>query len=141
MPVSSSRREILLVEDNPGDVRLVAESLGGRRAVHGLHVVSDGEAAIAFVRAGNPRPDLVLLDLGLPRRTGLEVLAELKGDPDLRRIPVVVLTGSAADPDVTRAYDAHANCYVQKPTDLDGLMEAIAAIELLWLRPVRVARR
>jgi CheY-like chemotaxis protein len=98
--VSSARREILLVEDNPGDVRLVAEGLRARGTEHGLHVVADGEAALAFVRAGRPRPDLVLLDLSLPRKRGLEVVGELKADPELRRIPVIVLTGSGADPDV-----------------------------------------
>jgi chemotaxis family two-component system response regulator Rcp1 len=137
--VSRVAREILLVENNPGDVRLVAEGLRARGSEQRLHVVEDGEAALSFVRAGRPRPDLVLLDLNLPRKAGFDVLAEMKGDPLLRRIPVIVLSGSAAKPEMARAYDSHANCYVQKPMDLDDLMQAIAAIEFFWLRHIRLA--
>jgi two-component system, chemotaxis family, response regulator Rcp1 len=135
---------ILLVEDNPGDVRLMREALthnGGSN--NKLLVVEDGEQALRFLRRTEPyadsvRPDLIFLDLNLPRKDGREVLAEIKVDPSLRRIPVIVLTTSEAERDVHRAYDLHANCYVRKPTDLDEYLEVIRACENFWLRIVRL---
>ena len=133
---------ILLVEDNPGDVRLMREALsptGSKKLV----VVEDGEQAIRFLRRANPyadspRPDLIFLDLNLPRKDGREVLAEIKADTSLRRIPVIVLTTSEADRDVHRVYDLHANCYVRKPTDLDDYLAVIRACENFWLHIVRL---
>ncbi|MEQ1503668.1 MAG: response regulator [Myxococcota bacterium] len=135
--------EILLVEDNPGDVRLTREALRDGKVRNHLHVVPDGVEAIAFLRregpyAGAPRPDLVLLDLNLPKKSGREVLADIKSDPDLMRIPVVVLTTSKADEDVLRAYEFHANCYVTKPVDLEQFLKVIRSIEEFWLTIVRL---
>src|SRR5947209_18438395 len=112
--------EVLLVEDNPGDVRMTVEAFKGFKAENNLHVVEDGVEAMEFLRkesdyTGAPRPDLILLDLNLPRKDGREVLEEIKQDPDLRRIPVVVLTTSEAQTDVQRAYDLNANCYITTP--------------------------
>jgi CheY-like chemotaxis protein len=125
---------VLLVEDDPGDVLLVKEALAGRKAVGDLAVVGDGVQALAFVRAEGdyadaPRPDLVLLDLNLPRKNGREVLAEIKGDDSLATIPVVVLTTSEADEDILRSYQLHANAYVTKPVDLDGFIAAVRQID------------
>ncbi len=137
--------EILLVEDNPADVRLTREALregaGGLR--HRLHVVEDGVQALAFLRreAGYwevPRPDLILLDLNLPRKDGREVLQEIKADPELRSIPVVVLTTSRSEEDVLRSYQLHANCYVTKPVDLDQFLEVVRRIEAFWLGVARL---
>jgi chemotaxis family two-component system response regulator Rcp1 len=130
--------EILLVEDNPGDVRLIQEALRDGKVWNNPHVVSDGEAALDFVYrrgayADKPRPDLVLLDLNLPKKDGREVLAVIKGDPDLRRIPVVVLTTSKEEEDVLRAYNLAANCYVAKPVEFDEFMKVIRMIEDFWL--------
>ena len=130
--------EILLVEDNPGDVDLTVEALADAKVRNNLHVVSDGEEALAFVRqegrfADSPRPDLVLLDLNLPRRDGHEVLAEMKADPTLRRIPVVVLTTSAEERDVLAAYDLHANAYICKPVDLEQFLTVVRSVEDFWL--------
>jgi len=116
--------EILLVEENPGDVRLTMEALRGGRVRNNIHVVEDGVQAIDFLRrqgdyGGVPRPDLILLDLNLPKKDGREVLAEVKQDPALKRIPVVILTSSAAEQDILRAYDLAANCYITKPVELD----------------------
>ncbi len=135
--------EILLVEDNPGDVRLTREALKDANMVNRLSVVKDGVEALAFLRnegnyADAPRPDLMLLDLNLPRMDGREVLAELKNDPDLRRIPVVVLTTSEAEADVLKAYDLHANCYVTKPVDLDDFLSVARVIDNFWLTIVRL---
>ncbi|MFQ5889838.1 MAG: response regulator [Gemmatimonadota bacterium] len=129
--------EILLVEDNPGDVDLTREALSNR-LVNRLHVVEDGVKALAFVRrqgeySDAPRPDLILLDLNLPRKDGREVLAELKADEKLRRIPVVVLTTSQADEDVLRSYNLNANCFVTKPVDVEKFLEAVQGIENFWL--------
>lgn len=130
--------EILLVEDSPGDVRLMQEALREGKVANRVHVVRDGVEAMAFLRrqgdhADVPRPDLILLDLNLPKKDGREVLAELKADQDLRRIPVVVLTTSRAEEDVLRAYDLHANCYMTKPVDLRQFLDLVKNIEQYWL--------
>ena len=135
--------EILLIEDNPGDVRLTREALRDTEVHTRLSVVADGEAALAFLRregpfAEAPRPDLILLDLNLPKKDGREVLAEIKADPALRRIPVVVLTTSEAEQDIVRSYDLHANCYITKPVDLDAFIEVVRSIEGFWLAIVRL---
>src|ERR1035437_1265110 len=125
---------ILMVEDNEGDVLLTTEALKEAKVVTDLHVVRDGVEAIDFLyRKGgysaSPRPDLILLDLNLPRRDGRQVLAEIKNDPGLRHIPVVVLTSSSAEQDIVKAYDLHANCYIVKPVDLSSLIEVVKSIE------------
>jgi CheY-like chemotaxis protein len=130
--------EILLVEDNPADVRLTVEALRAARVENHLQVASDGVEALARLRrqgryADAPRPHIVLLDLNLPRKNGREVLAEVKRDPDLARIPVVVLTTSAADEDVAGSYALHANAYVVKPVDFSRFTAVMAAIERFWL--------
>jgi chemotaxis family two-component system response regulator Rcp1 len=131
--------QILLVEDSPSDVRLTTEALKKAKVANELHVVGDGEQALDYLRNANaPRPHLVLLDLNLPRKDGREVLADVKEDPDLRRIPVVVLTASSADEDVARSYDLHANCYIKKPVGLSSLMEVVASIETFWLQIVEL---
>ena len=134
--------ERLLVEDNPGDVELTREALEEARVRNRLHVVSDGEEALAFLRregrhAQAPRPDLVLLDLNLPRLGGREVLAAIKRSDDLRRIPVVVLTTSEAERDVLGAYELHANAYIVKPVDLDQFLAVVRSIEGFWLAVVK----
>ena len=135
--------DILLVEDSPGDVRLTREALKEGKVRNTLHVCEDGERALAFLRRQGehraaPRPDLVLLDLNLPRVDGREVLAEMKADPDLKRIPVVVLTTSTADEDVLRVYDLAGNCYIPKPVELDRFLEVVRSIEDFWLTVVRL---
>jgi len=135
--------EILLVEDNPGDVRLTQEALKDNKVHNHLHVVGDGVEALAFLRgegryAGSPRPDLILLDLNLPRKDGREVLAEIKADTELRRIPVVVLTTSKAEEDILRAYDLSANCYITKPVDFDQFIRVVRSIEDFWLAMVKL---
>ena len=135
--------EILLVEDNPGDARLTEEALKEGKVLTNLSVARDGVEAMAMLRregphADLPRPDLVLLDLNLPRKDGREVLAEIRADPDLRRLPVVVLTTSAAEQDIVRAYDLHANCYITKPVDLDQFVAIVQSIEDFWLTIVRL---
>jgi chemotaxis family two-component system response regulator Rcp1 len=143
MSPSSKLIEILLVEDNPADVRLTREALKEGIIANNLSVVHDGVDAMAFLRrqgkyALAPRPDIILLDLNLPKKDGREVLAELKEDPNLRRIPVVVLTTSKAEQDILKAYDLHANCYVTKPLDLDEFMILVRSIEEFWLAVVRL---
>ena len=138
--------EILLVEDNPGDARLTIEALKECKLASRLHHVNDGVEAMAFIRktapfAQAPRPDLILLDLNLPRRNGREVLAELKQDPDLATIPVVVLTTSEAETDVVASYQLHANCYVAKPVDLKTFMQVVERIENFWLSIVKLPSR
>jgi CheY-like chemotaxis protein len=135
--------EILLVEDNPGDARLALEALKEARVRNHLSIVEDGEAALEFLRregrySDAHRPDLILLDLNLPRKSGREVLEEIKADPDLHRIPVVVLTTSQAEEDIARAYDLNANCYITKPVDLDQFFNVIKTIEDFWLTVVRL---
>ncbi|MBX3693107.1 response regulator [Dokdonella sp.] len=130
--------EILLVEDNEGDVRLTREALSEGRIRNCLSVVNDGEQALAFLRrqepyAQAPRPDLILLDLNLPRLDGREVLAEIKSDPDLKQIPVVVLTSSRAEQDLLRAYDLHANCFIGKPVAFEEFIDVVRSIEDFWL--------
>jgi CheY-like chemotaxis protein len=133
--------EILLVEDNPGDARLTVEAMRDAKVGNHINVVEDGVEAMAFLRregrySGAPRPDLILLDLNLPKKDGREVLAEVKADPQLRRIPVVVLTTSRAEEDVLRAYDLHANCYVTKPVGLEQFMQVIKNIDEFWIEVV-----
>lgn len=130
--------EILLVEDNPGDVRLTQEAFKEAKVKNKLHVVQDGEEAIAFLHKEEkykdaPKPDIILLDLNLPKKDGREVLAEIKEDPDLRRIPVVILTTSKAEEDIIKTYSLHANCYITKPVDLDEFLKVIKSIENFWL--------
>ena len=131
--------QILLVEDNPADVRLVREALREWNSSHILHVAEDGQAAIDFVfgckdPGRKSIPDLILLDINLPKRNGFDVLKTLKTQTDLRRIPVVMLTSSDSDKDVERAYDNHANVYVQKPTDLDDYLSLIAGLQRFWFK-------
>jgi two-component system, chemotaxis family, response regulator Rcp1 len=138
--------EILMVEDNPGDVRLTVEALKEAKVRNNLHTVEDGVEALAFLRregryADVPRPDLVLLDLNLPKMNGREVLAEIKEDPDLRRIPVVILTVSQAEQDIVKSYNLHANCYITKPVDLDQFLEVVKSIENFWLTIVKLPPR
>jgi len=133
--------EILLVEDNPGDVRLTKEALKEGKVYSNLHTVKDGVEAMDFLRrhgkySSVPRPDIILLDLNLPRKDGREVLEEIKSDSDLKRIPVVVLTTSKAEEDVLRTYNLHANCYVTKPVDLEKFMVVVKTIDVFWLTVV-----
>ena len=135
--------EILLVEDNPGDARLTAEALNDAKVLNTLTVVQDGVEALTYLRrqgrySDAPRPDVVLLDLNLPKKDGREVLAEIKEDPDLKRIPVVVLTTSKAEEDIARTYDLHGNCYISKPVDLDQFMTVVKSIENFWFTVVRL---
>lgn len=135
--------EVLLVEDNPGDIRLTREAFRRLKVPTNLSVVEDGEQALAFLRRqgsyeGVPRPDLVLLDLNLPRLSGIEVLMAIKNDAGLKRIPVVILTTSRSPNDIARSYDLYANCYVIKPVDLDRFRTAIEAIEDFWLSLVQL---
>ena len=135
--------EILLVEDNPGDVDLTREALENGKLRNTLHVVRDGEAAMAFLRregkyAGVPRPGLVLLDLNLPRKNGREVLAEMKSDKNLKRIPVVILTTSKAEEDILKSYNLHANCFITKPIELSQFIKVVQAIEEFWLTIVKL---
>lgn len=135
--------EVLLVEDDEGDVLMTREALDEGKVVNRLNVVGDGVEAIAYLRrsgryAEAARPDLVLLDLNLPKRDGRQVLAEVKDDPDLRRIPIVVLTTSEAEEDVVRSYDLHANAYVTKPVDFERFVEVIRQIDEFFISVVRL---
>ncbi len=135
--------EILLVEDNPGDVRLTREALKDGKIVNNLHVAEDGVDALAFLRREGKyhnavRPELILLDLNLPKKDGREVLAEIKADKELKRIPVVILTSSAAEQDIVKSYNLHANCYVTKPVDLDQFINVVKSIEHFWLTVVKL---
>jgi two-component system, chemotaxis family, response regulator Rcp1 len=137
--------DILLVEDNPGDARLTREALKEGKVENQLNVVSDGVEALAYLRRQGKyqearRPDLILLDLNLPRMDGREVLREVKGDPNLKTIPIVVLTTSAADEDIARSYGLHANSYVTKPVDLDKFIAVVRSIEDFWLTIVTLPR-
>jgi chemotaxis family two-component system response regulator Rcp1 len=142
-PRSAEPVQILLVEDSPGDIRLTREVLRDAKIANHLHIVGDGEQAMAFLRqegdyADTQRPDLILLDLNLPRKDGREVLAELKDDPELHLIPVIVLTTSGAEQDVLRSYDLNAACSITKPIDLDEFISVVRSIESFWLSIVRL---
>ncbi len=135
--------EILLVEDNPGDVRLTKEALKEGKVSNHLYVAKDGVEALAFLHregryAEASHPDLILLDLNLPKKNGPEVLKEIKEDPELRRIPVVILTISEAEQDILKSYDLHANCYITKPVNLDQFLTVIKSIEDFWLTVVKL---
>ena len=137
--------EVLLVEDSPGDVRLTREALKEGKVRNNLNVVSDGVEAMEYLRregpyAGAVRPDIVLLDLNMPRKDGREVLAEMKADTGLKRIPVVILTTSEAEQDILRTYDLHANCYLTKPVDLDQFISIVKSVEDFWLTIVKLPR-
>ena len=137
--------EILLVEDNPGDVRLTQEAFKTGKVNNELHVAWDGEEAMAFLnREGEykdaPRPDIILLDLNLPKKDGREVLKEIKSDKNLRRIPVVVLTTSSSEEDILKTYNLHANCYITKPVDLEKFLSIVQYIEDFWLSIVKLPR-
>lgn len=135
--------EILLVEDNPADVRLTIEALKDAKMYNQLNVVSNGNDALTYLRRQGPyteavRPDLILLDLNLPKMGGLEVLDDIKNDPELRTIPVVVVTTSQAEQDIIKSYNSHANCYICKPVDLDQFMTVIQSIQNFWLTIVKL---
>ena len=143
---SSKPVDILLVEDNPGDARLAIEALNESTVPNTVHAVRDGEEAMAFLHqegkyASAPRPDLILLDLNLPKKDGREVLAEIKENPDLKCIPVVVMTTSNAEEDIRKTYNLHVNCYVTKPVEFDHFMKVIKSLEDFWLATVRLPSR
>jgi two-component system response regulator len=135
--------EILLVEDNPGDADLTREAMENNKMHVAMHVVGDGVEAMAFLRrtgkyVNAPRPDIVLLDLNLPKKDGKEVLAEIKADQDLKRIPVVILTISKDEEDILKSYNLHANCYITKPIDLNQFVKVAKSIEDFWLTIVKL---
>ncbi len=135
--------QILLVEDNPGDARLTEEALREGKVHSNLNHVENGIEALAFLRqegeyADAPRPDLVFLDLNLPRMDGREVLHEIKNDPDLKRIPVVILTSSGAEQDILSTYELHANCYITKPVDMQGFLTVVKSVEEFWFSVVKL---
>jgi len=135
--------EILLVEDNPGDIRLTQEALKDAKIINNVNLAKDGVEAISFLRregnyTGAVRPDLILLDLNLPKKNGLEVLAEIKSDLDLKRIPVVILSVSKLEEDIIKSYNDYANCYIIKPVDLNQFLEVIKSIEDFWLTIVKL---
>jgi len=135
--------QVLLVDDNPGDVRLTQEAFKDAKVHLEMHVAFDGMEAMEFLNregrfAESPRPDLILLDLNLPRKDGREVLADIKNDPSLKMIPVVILTTSASDVDIERSYLLHANCYISKPVDLDGFLTVVRSIDNFWLSVVKL---
>ncbi|MEZ5583743.1 MAG: response regulator [Candidatus Competibacteraceae bacterium] len=135
--------EILLIEDNPGDVLLTREGLEEAKVRNNLYVVRDGIEALDFLHrqgtyANAERPDLILLDLNLPRKDGREVLQDIKHDPQLRSIPVVVLTTSESDEDILRSYELHANCYITKPIDMAGFIQVVKSIDDFWFTVVRL---
>jgi CheY-like chemotaxis protein len=144
MDISAGRLvEILLVEDNPADVRLTQEVFKEGKVRNRLSVAWNGEEALAFLRqegafADVPRPDIILLDLNLPRKDGREVLSEIKTDPELKRIPVVILTTSQAESDLIQSYNLHANCYICKPVDLEHFIEVVKRIQGFWLQIVKL---
>jgi chemotaxis family two-component system response regulator Rcp1 len=134
---------ILLIEDNPGDVRLAIETFKDAKIHNQVNVVPDGVEAMAYLRkqgkyANATRPDVILLDLNMPRKDGREVLKEVKEDPDLRRIPVVILTMSQAEQDILKSYDLHANCYISKPVDLTQFNKVVQSIENFWFMIVKL---
>jgi two-component system, chemotaxis family, response regulator Rcp1 len=135
--------QILLVEDSPADVRLIREAMRESTIVHEFHVAPDGIEAMAYLwrtgpYQGAPRPQMIILDLNMPRRDGRQVLSDIKADPNLRRIPVVVMSSSGSDEDIVRAYDAHANCYIRKPIDFSQFRDVVRQIEGFWLSAARL---
>ncbi len=139
--MSSKSVDLLLVEDNPGDVRLTREALKEAKVRNSLYVVEDGVEATAFLHkegkyADAPRPDVILLDLNLPKKNGRELLAEIKQDPDLKYIPVVILTSSSSEEDIIRSYNLHANCYITKPVNLERFLDVVKSIDNFWLSVV-----
>ncbi len=137
--------EVLLIEDNPGDVRLTKEAFREGKVINNLHVAVDGEEAMQFVRREGkfqdvPRPDLILLDLNLPKKDGREVLEEIKSDDDLKCIPVVILTTSRSEEDIIRTYNSHANCYITKPVDLNQFLNVVESIEDFWVTMVKLPK-
>jgi two-component system, chemotaxis family, response regulator Rcp1 len=137
--------EVLLVEDSPGDVRLTQEAFKDAKVHINLHVAADGAKAMVFLNreaehANAPRPDLILLDLNLPKKDGREVLAEIKGNPKLKSIPVVILTTSSSEADILRSYQLHANCYITKPVGLEGFLTVVKSIDSFWLSVVKLPR-
>ena len=145
MPTAVAPIEILLVEDNPPDVRLTVEALKDAKVRNNLHVAADGVEAMAFLRRQGkhvhaPHPDLILLDLNLPKKDGREVLEEIKSDDALKHIPVVILTTSQAEQDVLRTYRLSANAYVTKPVDLERFLRVVRSIEEFWLEIVKLSR-
>lgn len=135
--------EILLVEDNPGDVELICESLRSGRVLTNINVATDGEEATAFLNREKgyesaPRPDLILLDINLPKKDGFELLAEIKQCPELSRIPVVILTSSQSDRDILKSYDRHANCFISKPVDVDEFLKVVGSTGEFWLAIVKL---
>jgi CheY-like chemotaxis protein len=135
--------EILLAEDNPGDAKLTEKALDQAKLANNLHIVEDGVEAMAFLNQEGeyedaPRPDLVLLDLNMPRMGGEEVLEEIKDDPDLKRLPVVILTSSEAEEDIIKSYDLHANAYLTKPVEFDGFIDIVNTLENFWLEVVKL---
>ena len=137
--------QILLVDDNDADVRLATEALKAAKVINCIHVAHDGVEALEYLRrqgayATAPRPDLILLDLNMPRKNGRQVLLEVKSDPDLRNIPVVVLTTSSDEEDVVKSYDLHANCYIVKPVSFDGLIKVVKSLDEFWLSVVCLPR-
>ncbi|MGC8603822.1 MAG: response regulator [Desulfomonilaceae bacterium] len=135
--------EILLIEDNPGDVRLTIEGLKEGKVLNNLNVMSNGVDAMAFLRregiyAKAPRPELILLDLNLPKKDGREVLTEIKNDDNLKRIPVVVLTSSEAEQDIVKSYNLHANCYITKPLEIDQFINVVKNIKQFWIFVVKL---
>ena len=138
--------DILLVEDNPGDIRLVREAMRDSRLLNRLHSVRDGESAMDFLLrqgayADAVRPDLILLDLNLPRKDGREILAHIKSDENLRRIPVIIFSSSQADEDILKSYDGYANCYVTKPVDFEKFMTVVQSIQDFWVSVVKLSPR
>lgn len=137
--------KILLIEDNPGDARLTQDALKDGKIKNNLHIVYDGEEATDFLFKRNqyqnaPRPDLIILDLNLPKKNGQEVLAEIKADDNLKSIPVIILTTSKAEEDIIRSYNLHANCFLSKPIDLNQFFEVVKSIEDFWLTVVKLPR-
>ncbi|MGE5456998.1 MAG: response regulator [Methanococcaceae archaeon] len=135
--------EILLVEDNPGDVRLTQEAFLEGKVWNNIHVAKDGVEAISFLKkrdnfAKAPRPDIILLDLNLPKKNGREVLAEIKSDNTLKSIPVIILTTSQAEKDITESYELNANCFITKPVDLDDFFRVIKTLQEFWLKIVKL---
>jgi chemotaxis family two-component system response regulator Rcp1 len=145
METNMTAFEVLLVEDSPGDVRLTREAFKDAKVHINLHVASDGAEAMDFLNhvgkyADVPRPDLILLDLNLPKKDGREVLEELKESTLLRSIPIVILTTSASEEDILKSYMLHANCYITKPVDLDGFLKVVKSIDSFWLSIVKLPR-